>query len=55
MLQRIGYSRPQDQTLARKPQGNDRAQVKAIYAGECDISIGNTYYMAKTASKPRAN
>ena len=31
--------------LARKPQGNDRAQVKAIHAGECDISIGNTYYM----------
>ncbi|SFR03779.1 Fe(3+) ABC transporter substrate-binding protein [Poseidonocella sedimentorum] len=31
--------------LARKPQGNDRAQVKAIWAGECDISIGNTYYM----------
>lgn len=31
--------------LARRPQGNDRAQVKAIWAGECDISIGNTYYM----------
>lgn len=33
--------------LARKPEGNDRAQVKAIWAGECDISIGNTYYMAQ--------
>lgn len=33
--------------LARKPTGNDRAQVKAIYAGECDISLGNTYYMGK--------
>jgi len=31
--------------LARKPQGNDRAQVKAIWSGECDISVGNTYYM----------
>lgn len=31
--------------LARKPQGNDRAQVKAIWAGECDISLGNNYYM----------
>tara|TARA_R110002110_G_scaffold414147_1_gene643236 strand:- start:96933 stop:97985 length:1053 start_codon:yes stop_codon:yes gene_type:complete len=30
--------------LARKPQGNDRAQVKAISEGECDISLGNTYY-----------
>ena len=28
--------------LARKPQGNDRAQVKAIFAGECDISLGGT-------------
>ena len=37
--------------LARKPQGNDRAQVKAIWAGECDISIGNTYYMAAMLSK----
>ncbi|TCP42294.1 Fe(3+) ABC transporter substrate-binding protein [Rhodovulum marinum] len=33
--------------LARKPQGNDRAQVKAIWSGECDISLGNTYYMGQ--------
>lgn len=33
--------------LARKPTGNDRAQVKAIYSGECDLSLGNTYYMGK--------
>ena len=32
--------------LARKPQGNDRAQVKAIWSGECDISVGNNYYMS---------
>ncbi|MBI3992881.1 MAG: Fe(3+) ABC transporter substrate-binding protein [Candidatus Lambdaproteobacteria bacterium] len=31
--------------LARKPQGNDRAQVKAIKEGECDIALVNTYYM----------
>jgi hypothetical protein len=30
------------QNLARTPQGNDRAQVRAIWAGECDISLGNT-------------
>jgi iron(III) transport system substrate-binding protein len=30
--------------LARKPQGNDRAQVKAIREGECDIALGNHYY-----------
>jgi len=31
--------------LARKPAGNDRAQAQAIYAGECDIALGNTYYV----------
>lgn len=31
--------------LARKPQGNDRAQVKAISEGECNIAIINSYYM----------
>ena len=40
------------ENLARKPQGNDRAQVKAIWAGECDISIGNTYYMGEMLSDP---
>ncbi len=35
--------------LAGKPAGNDRAQVKRVYAGECDLAIGNTYYMAKMA------
>ncbi|MDP6926420.1 MAG: Fe(3+) ABC transporter substrate-binding protein [Rhodospirillales bacterium] len=33
--------------LARKPQGNDRAQVKGVYHGECDVALGNTYYMGK--------
>lgn len=31
--------------LARKPAGNDRAQAKGIFAGECDLGIGNTYYV----------
>ncbi len=38
--------------LARRPQGNDRAQVKAIWAGECDIALGYTYYMGKMLSDP---
>lgn len=33
--------------LAMKPQGNDRSQVKSIWSGECDISLGNTYYMGE--------
>lgn len=38
--------------LAQKPQGNDRAQVKSIWAGECDISLGNTYYMGEMLEDP---
>ena len=33
--------------LARKPQGGDRDQIKAIAEGVCDISIGNSYYYGK--------
>ena len=33
--------------LAKKPEGGDRDQVKSIWAGECDISLGNTYYMGQ--------
>jgi len=33
--------------LASKPSGNDRAQVRKVYGGACDIAIGNTYYMGK--------
>ncbi|MDQ7069337.1 MAG: Fe(3+) ABC transporter substrate-binding protein [Rhodobacterales bacterium] len=38
--------------LARKPQGNDRAQIKAVWAGECDIALGNTYYMGNMLNNP---
>jgi iron(III) transport system substrate-binding protein len=38
--------------LARKPDGGDRDQVKAIAAGECDIAIGNTYYMGQMMADP---
>lgn len=38
--------------LARKPNGGDRDQVKAIWAGECDIAIGNTYYMGQMLADP---
>ncbi|KZC97401.1 MAG: Fe(3+) ABC transporter substrate-binding protein [Rhodospirillales bacterium] len=38
--------------LARKPQGNDRGQVKAIKEGECDVAIANTYYYGKMLDDP---
>ena len=39
--------------LARKPQGNDRAQVRAIMEGVCDLAIGNHYYMALMLTNPK--
>ncbi len=33
--------------FARKPQGGDRDQVKAVAAGQCDIAIVNTYYLGQ--------
>ena len=38
--------------LARKPEGGDRDQVKAIAAGECDIALGNTYYIGEMLADP---
>jgi iron(III) transport system substrate-binding protein len=38
--------------LARKPQGNDRAQVKAIAQGECDVAVINSYYLGAMLSDP---
>lgn len=41
------------QNLARKPQGNDRAQVKAISEGICDVALVNTYYMGAMLEDPK--
>ena len=40
--------------LARRPQGNERSQVKAVYHGECDVALGNTYYMGKMATNEQS-
>ncbi len=31
--------------LGKKPDGGDRDQAKAIFAGECDLALGNSYYV----------
>ncbi|NCO85076.1 MAG: Fe(3+) ABC transporter substrate-binding protein [Rhodobacterales bacterium] len=38
--------------LARRPEGNERAQARAVWAGECDIAIGNTYYIGQMTADP---
>ena len=32
--------------MARTPKGNDRAQILAVAAGEADLAVANTYYLA---------
>ncbi len=31
--------------FARPPKGGDRDQIKAVAAGECDLTLANTYYL----------
>lgn len=41
--------------FARKPQGGDRDQLKAAVAGQCDIAIANTYYLAQMLESDKAD
>jgi iron(III) transport system substrate-binding protein len=38
--------------LARPPSGNDRAQVRAIMEGVCDVALANSYYMGIMLANP---
>jgi iron(III) transport system substrate-binding protein len=40
--------------FARSPQGNDTAQLKAVAAGECGITIANTYYLGRILGSEKA-
>ena len=37
--------------FARAPQGGDTDQLRGLVSGECDISISNTYYFARSVRK----
>jgi iron(III) transport system substrate-binding protein len=32
--------------MARRPQGGDRDQIRAVIAGQCKLAVANTYYLA---------
>ena len=38
----------------RPPQGNDTAQLRAVAAGECGVSIANTYYLGRLLASENA-
>ncbi|MGG7073675.1 Fe(3+) ABC transporter substrate-binding protein [Campylobacter sp. 9BO] len=39
--------------LAREPKGGDRDQAKAIFAGEGDVAVMNTYYIGLMLTSPK--
>ncbi len=40
------------ENLARKPAGGDREAVRDVFSGQCDIAVGNTYYMVAMLKNP---
>jgi iron(III) transport system substrate-binding protein len=40
--------------FARAPKGGDTDQIKAVAAGECALTLANTYYYARLARSPKA-
>ncbi len=53
MIEAIGIKRTEEwarglvSNFARSPKGGDTDQIKAVAAGEGDITIANTYYLAR--------
>lgn len=52
MIEQVGVEVAQSwandfiKSFARPPKGGDRDQIKAVAAGQCDIAVANTYYLA---------
>ena len=36
--------------FSREPEGNDTAQIKSVAAGECDLTLVNSYYVGRLRS-----
>lgn len=55
MIENVGEEAAQDwaegvvANFARRPQGNDTAQIRAVASGECGIGLVNSYYLARLA------
>ena len=41
--------------LAQEPKGGDTDQLKAVAAGQCDVTISNQYYYARLARSDKAD
>ena len=51
MIDRLGEAGAEEwlrglkNNLTGTPDGNDRAQAKKVFTGECDLGVGNSYYV----------
>lgn len=41
------WARSLVENMSRPPQGGDTDQIKAVAAGECDVTLANTYYLGR--------
>jgi len=52
LIEHLGEQATQDwaeglvANMARRPQGGDRDQIRAVVAGQCKLAVANTYYLA---------
>ena len=49
------WARSLAMNLARPPKGGDTDQIKGVAAGECDIALSNTYYLARLLRSDKAD
>ena len=60
VTEHLGEAKAQDwikglhANLARDPKGGDTDQIKAVAAGECQIAVTNTYYIARLVRSDKA-
>ena len=50
----VAWLRGVKDNLARRPQGNDRAQIRSVAAGRCEVAMANSYYVAKMLTSDSA-
>jgi iron(III) transport system substrate-binding protein len=60
VTEHLGEAKAQDwikglqANLARDPKGGDTDQIKGVAAGECQIAVSNTYYIARLMRSDKA-
>ena len=48
------WARGVKENLARPPQGGDTDQIKAVFAGQCDVALSNSYYYVRLVNSDKA-